>query len=95
MFGLPDAAICESGSCRCAIIGVPWRLRGLSLFSICFWQGLEDKAKHAETDPRHGTLPIALVHRLPMHIRKGNFVGSSSQANYLERNAAMDDSIGD
>ena len=47
-----------SGSCRCAIIGVPWRLRRLSLFSTLSTMLLTNKstrAKHAETDPCHGT----------------------------------------
>ena len=47
-----------SGSCRCVIIGVPWCLRRLSPFSTFMNMFLTNKspqAKHAETDPRHGT----------------------------------------
>ena len=46
-----------SGSCRCTIMGVPWCLRRLSLFSTfstCLNMCLTDKlpqARHAETDP--------------------------------------------
>ena len=42
---------CQSGSCRCAIIGVPWCLRRLSLFTTCLSNIFDKQAKHAETDP--------------------------------------------
>ena len=48
--------------CRCAIIGVPWRLRRLGLFGTCsnvFLTNKPPQAKHAETDPRHGTPTMA------------------------------------
>ena len=51
-----------SGSCRCAIIGVPWCLGRLSLFGTCLNNVLTSKplqAKHAETDPQHGTPTMA------------------------------------
>ena len=55
-------ALLHSGSCRCAIIGVPWCLRRLRLFST-LWNMLltntSPRAKHAETDPRHGTPTMA------------------------------------
>ena len=56
-----------SGSCRRAIIGVPWCLRRLSIFSNCLNMLLTNKspqAKHAETDPRHGT-PTRAHFQLP------------------------------
>ena len=58
----------QSGSCTCAIIGVPWCLRQLSLFSIRLSTVLTNnspQAKHAETGappPWHtydGTLQTA------------------------------------
>ena len=51
-----------SRSCRCAIMGVPWCLRMLSLFSTRLKMRLTNEspqAKHAETDPRHGTPAMA------------------------------------
>ena len=57
--GLPGNA---SGSCRCAIIVVPWCLRSLSLSSMflnMFLTKTSPQAKHAETDPRHGTPTMA------------------------------------
>ena len=51
-----------SGSCRCAIVGVPWRLRRLSLFGTFSSTSLADKspqARHLEADPRHGTPAMA------------------------------------
>ena len=45
-----------------AIVGVPWGLRRLSLFSTCWNMCLTNKspqAKHAETDPCHGTPAMA------------------------------------
>ena len=33
----------NSDSCRCAIVGVPWGLRRLSIFSTRLKQRLEDK----------------------------------------------------
>ena len=55
-------AMVLSGSCRCAIIGVPWCLRRLSLFSTfisILMTNNSPQAKHAETDPRHGTPAMA------------------------------------
>ena len=59
----------KSGSCRCVIIGVPWRLRRLSLFSTrlnVLSTNKPPRAERAETDPRlwcthDGTLPTARV----------------------------------
>ena len=61
------AASIASGSRRCALIGVPCRLRRLSLFSTFTNMLLTNKcpqANHAETDPRHGTPTRAHFHRL-------------------------------
>ena len=33
----------SSGSCRCAIVGVPWRLGSLGILSTCLKRRLEDK----------------------------------------------------
>ena len=47
-----------SGSCRCALIGVPCRLRMLrfvSTFDSMFKLTIPPQAKRAETDPRQGT----------------------------------------
>ena len=47
-----------SGSCRCALIGVPCRLRTLSIFSTfdnMLKLTVSPQAKRAETDPRQGT----------------------------------------
>ena len=61
--GVPSSGEGErSGSCRCAIIGVPWCLRRLSLLSTCLNMSpinTPPKAKRAETDPRHGTHTMA------------------------------------
>ena len=59
-----------SGSCRRAIIGVPRCLRGLRLFSTCLNMILTNtspQAKHAETDPSHGT--PTMVHFRPPELR--------------------------
>jgi hypothetical protein len=61
----------HSDSCRCAIIGVPWRLRRLSLFSTCmntFSANKSPQAKHAATDPHHGT--PAMAHFQPPDSRR-------------------------
>ena len=49
-----DLHVLEPGSCRCAIIGVLWCLRRLSLFSTrlnMFLTSKSPQAKHAKTDP--------------------------------------------
>ena len=65
-FCIRKMCILDSGSRRCAIIGVTWCLRRLSLFSTClntFSTNKSSQANHAETDPRHGTPAMAHVHR--------------------------------
>ena len=55
-----------SGSCRCALIGVPCRHRMLSIFSTFDMLKLtiSPQAKRAETDPRQGTPTRAHLQRL-------------------------------
>ena len=48
----------DSDSCRCALIGVPCRLRMLSIFStfdIMLKLTISPQAKRAESDPHQGT----------------------------------------
>ena len=58
-----------SGSCRCALIGVPCRLRMLSIlstFDSMLKLTISSQAKRAETDPRQGT-PTRAHNRLKVH----------------------------
>ena len=59
------AQVCSSGSCRCAMIDVPWCLRRLSLFSTLFEATFSTnkstQAQHAETDPGHCTLRMGIL----------------------------------
>ena len=89
----------KSGNCRCALIGVPWCLRRLSLFSPCLNMSLTNtspQAKHAKTDLRHGT-PTTAHFQPPDYLNaEGNgllgicancTVHATNNMNYLSRYA--------
>ena len=74
----------RSGSCRCAMIGVPWCLRRLSLFSTfpnMFLTNKSPQAKHAETDPCHGA-PRTAAHFQPPKIESAPGSGVLPNSSY-------------